>query len=170
MTVTEATRQDERDTTGTFHNLLVAFDGSDPARRALADAIGLAWTNNAKVTLITVAPEPTVWAYGEGYGAPVDLFDVNQVVDHHYEDLLQKAVDSVPGDLSVATVIKHGPAGPTIVEQARAGDYDLIVMGSRGHGELRSLLLGSVSHHVLQTSPVPVLVVRGGATAETSAA
>jgi nucleotide-binding universal stress UspA family protein len=53
----------------------------------------------------------------------------------------------------------EGPAADVIVEQAQRWHADLIVMGSRGHGALGQLALGSVVSRVLATSPVPVVVV-----------
>jgi nucleotide-binding universal stress UspA family protein len=142
-----------------FCRLLVAIDSSEHARQALAEAVELARTNNATLTVMTVVPDFTPWAFGDGYYVPVDLAELNHNIERSYQKMLDVAVDAVPGDVPVTSVLKHGTAGPAIVDQADAGNHDLIVMGSRGRGELRSLLLGSVSHHVLQSSPVAVLVV-----------
>ena len=142
-----------------FHRLLIAFDDSLHAQRALAEGIELARTNHAQLTVMTVAPEPTDWAMASGYVAPINVGDLREQTERSYETVLDRAIDRVPDDVPVTKILSWGAAGPAIVDEARVGNHDLIVMGSRGRGELRSLLLGSVSHHVLQASPVPVLVV-----------
>jgi len=48
---------------------------------------------------------------------------------------------------------------PALIRQFKDGQHDLVVMGSRGRGAVRSALLGSASHYVLNHSPVPVLIV-----------
>jgi nucleotide-binding universal stress UspA family protein len=149
-----------------FNHILVAFDGSTSARQAVTEAVELARCNHAALTLMTVMPTTNQWVLGGGYYVPVNLDELDEQAERTYQRVLDDAVAIVPDDLPVTTILKRGPAGAAIVEQAHAGHHDLIVMGSRGHGELRSLLLGSVSHHVLQSSPVPVLVVHAADHAE----
>jgi nucleotide-binding universal stress UspA family protein len=141
-----------------FRRLLVAFDGSPHAHQALTEAIDLAQANRGTLTVMSVAPEPSVWAMS-GYDVPINVDRVSKEMERQYQCLLDGAMESVPADLPVKKILTRGPAGPRIVDEANAGDHDLVVMGSRGRGELRSLLLGSVSHRVLQASHVPVLVV-----------
>ena len=147
-----------------FLRVLVALDDSGPAQRALSEAIDLARRCRSTLTVMTVIPQPSAWTLGGPYGTPVDLGKLRKENERKYCLILNRAVRGVPEGLSVTSRIIQGMApGAAIVEEARAGNHDLIVMGSRSRSDLRSLLLGSVSHCVLQTSPVPVLVVPSAA-------
>jgi nucleotide-binding universal stress UspA family protein len=143
-----------------FRKLLLAFDGSTHAHAALAEAIELAQATNAAITIITVVADPSKWVLGGSYSFLVDVDQLRRQNERAHARLLDLARDSFPDELPVTRILKRGDAGPAIVAEAAAGDYDLIVMGSRGHGALRALLLGSVSHYVLHESPISVLVVR----------
>ena len=126
--------------------------------RALAEAIDLARTTNAELTMMTVVPEASGGAIGAGYIGPVDPVGTAREIEASCLAMLDDAVKHVPSDLPVTKVVGRGDAALAIVGEVERGGHDLVVMGSRGHGELPSLLLGSVSHHVLRSSPVPVLV------------
>jgi nucleotide-binding universal stress UspA family protein len=67
--------------------------------------------------------------------------------------------------VEIVIEVLEGPPADAILRVADVRECDLIVMGSRGHGALASLLLGSVSHRVLAHAHVPVLVVRSTETA-----
>lgn len=142
-----------------FRCILAAVDGSTHANRALDEAIDLAQLSAARLTVMTVVPEPSTWMLGAGYGVPVAVDGLTDQVEHEYTTMLRGTVERVSDDIPVSTVVKRGSAGAAILEQIEDGGHDRVVMGSRGRGELRSLVLGSVSHRVLQWSPVPVLVV-----------
>ena len=147
-----------------FRHILVAIDGSDHARQALVEAIDLARATNATLTVMTVVPKANPWALGGGYYVPVNLDELQRQAECNYERTLGTAIAAwVPDDMPVTGIVRRGAVAATIVDQAITGHHDLVVVGSRGRGELRSRLLGSVSHHVVQTSPVAVLVVHAGA-------
>jgi nucleotide-binding universal stress UspA family protein len=57
----------------------------------------------------------------------------------------------------------HGPAAIELVEFARTGNFDLIVMGTHGRTGIRHVLMGSVAERVLRTAPCPVLTVKSAA-------
>jgi nucleotide-binding universal stress UspA family protein len=140
-----------------FHRILVAVDGSEHADRALAQAIDLAESEHARLTIFTAVVAPPAGAYLGG-GSAVAA-QIARAAQTEAEALLRVAAGRVPEGVSVSTVLSNDPVRPALLHQIRSGSHDLVVMGSRGRGALRSALLGSVSHHVLHHSPAPVLIV-----------
>jgi nucleotide-binding universal stress UspA family protein len=140
-----------------FHNILVAVDGSRHADRALTDAIDLADSEHARLTLFTAVVPPPTGAYFGASGEAVTA--AVRDADARAEAILQRVRDRVPDDLPVTTVLTRQPVLSALIRQIKDGQHDLVVMGSRGRGAVRSALLGSVSHYVLNHSPVPVLIV-----------
>ena len=80
--------------------------------------------------------------------------------------MLRDARDQIPDDLPVTTMLTEQPIRTALIRQITDGQHDLVVIGSRGRGAVRSTLLGSVSHYVLHHSPVPVLIVHADRTPE----
>jgi nucleotide-binding universal stress UspA family protein len=140
-----------------FHNILVAVDGSKHADKALAEAIDLARAGHARLTLLTAIVPPPPAAYFGASGAAVA--ETARGAEVEAEKIVRRARDRVPDDVSVMTEVSTEPIEPALMRELDKGSYDLVVMGSRGRGAIRSALLGSVSHFVLNHSPVPVLIV-----------
>src|SRR3954469_22756835 len=128
-----------------LRSVLVAFDGSSHAEAAVAEAIELVQAGHGRLTIITVVPEPSLWGSTGTYWAPVDFAAIGHEVERGYRAMLDDAVESVPADAPVTKILQRGAAGPAIVNEARRGGHDLVVVGSRGRGDFHSLLLGSVS-------------------------
>lgn len=147
-----------------FRNILVAIDGSAHAARALAEAIDLGDRDDARLTITTSVPDPSAWLLaGAGYGGSIDYVALGEETKREYEDLLKEAVSQVPQRVSVTSRLVHGRPGDRILEQLKEGEHDLVVMGCRGRGDARSLVLGSVSHQVLNAAPAAVLIVHADA-------
>ena len=140
-----------------FHNILVAYDGSADADDALTQAIDLAESEHCRLTLLTAIAELPATAYIGISGMAVDA--VLEAARTEAETTLRRAVDRVPDDLPVSTVLTDQPIGMAVIRQITDGHHDIVVMGSRGRGAVRAALLGSASHYVLHHSPVPVLIV-----------
>jgi nucleotide-binding universal stress UspA family protein len=138
-----------------FKSILVAWDGSEHAKRALGEAVDLARTQEGRLTLLTVAAPLRVWP---GYVPPVSEADLISAA----EKILVEGEALVPEGVPVSGRTAAGDPGFELVRRAAAADHDLIVMGSRGRGAVRSAFLGSVSHYVLNHTTVPVLIIHDG--------
>jgi len=140
-----------------FTNILVAVDGSADAEQAVGQAIDLAESERARLTFFSaVTPLPSA-AYAGGSGAVTT--ELLREAEAEAETILRGAAERVPDGVPLTTMLSHEPVRSALIEQIRDGAHDLVVMGSRGRGAVRSVLLGSVSHYVLHHSPAPVLIV-----------
>ena len=134
-----------------MQRLLLAYDGSAPSKQATARAGSFARQLGARVTVLIVGG-----LVESGYGTVVPVVDAEE-----YERVLAEGVDDLRRmGVEAQGRLVWGGAGEKIVEAAREEAADLIVMGHRGHGGLKSLLLGSVAKHVIDHAACSVLVVR----------
>ena len=134
----------------------VGFDGSPEAQAALQTAGRLARAVDAEVELIgaTVphaALTPHPWAFGWGAGTARDD------VDERMRGRIESAAGGLPREVRHSERLQAGAPAPILLG---ATDYlDLLVLGSRGYGPARRLLLGSVSGRIVREARCPVLVV-----------
>jgi nucleotide-binding universal stress UspA family protein len=142
-----------------FRNILVALDGSPNADEALIQAISLAQSQHSRLSLMTAEAGVPASAYLDpAITGPV----IAAVLENSHAEadaILRNAIATVPTDMPVTTVLSSDPIRVALIRRINDGHHDLVVMGSRGHGPVRAMLLGSVGHYVLRHSRVPVLIV-----------
>lgn len=139
-----------------FSHILLAYDGSSHAQRAAQLAGQLAREQQPPAMVRVVAAMDALPA---DVGEP--LFSrLTGERTLQGQARIKEAVGLVGAGLDVHEELLFGPAAEEIIQVATVRACDLIVIGSRGLGTLRSLLLGSHTQKVISHAPCPVLVVR----------
>jgi nucleotide-binding universal stress UspA family protein len=133
--------------------IVVGVDGSDSALAALRWAMRQAKLTGSRVEVVTVWHFPAAYGW-EPTGADPDFEgDAHQIL----ADAVTAAERLQPG-VTVLPLVEEGPPAEVLLRVAK--EADLLVVGSRGRGGLRSALVGSVSLHCIQHAHCPVLVLR----------
>lgn len=136
--------------------ILFATDGSPSAQRAQTLLASLKLPPDTDIEVLNVDP-----VYDENDLPPDGLAELHRLLREDTD----KELDAVRVSLSapgrtVTTSVRFGRPGGAIVEAAERSAADLVVVGSRGHGQFLSALLGSVAAEVVDRAPCPVLVAR----------
>jgi len=135
--------------------LVVGIDGSPEADAALRFAHAEAKLRGLELHIVC-AWEPATASYvGEAFAATPDAF---LGAEQHADDVLQTALAQLPAsDVQVEAIAIEGRPATVLLD--RAADAELLVLGSRGRGTTKRLLLGSVSTHVAHHTPCPLVIV-----------
>lgn len=145
-----------------FKHILVALDGSTYSQQALPTAIEVARKFNSDVLIEHVREHDRGRAVVYSTESPADA---TRLVGEAVK-LVRDAGITARGHLSE---VAAGHVAKAIIESAAANNIDVIVMGSRGLSDVEGLLLGSVTHKVIQLATIPVLVDRTRGVRELSA-
>lgn len=139
-----------------FQRILVGYDGSQGSKAALARALSLVKEFDASVCALSVEGKLPRYA--------ATLGEVEEVERerHEYFDALQVEAVRLAREWEVPldTCVAPGPAAETIVQHARDGGYDLIVLGHKGHSRLHQYIIGATTDRVAHLAPCSVLIVR----------
>ena len=144
-----------------METIIVGVDGSECARAALERAVHEAALRGARLRVVCAWEIPAGVYAGEGFGGELDPLTLDSL-RKHAEEIVREAVAKAKGvqpSLECNGEIVEGQPAQVLLHEAT--DADLIVVGNRGRGGFKSLLLGSVSQQVVHHAPCPVLVVRG---------
>ena len=135
-------------------NILVPVDGSEGSDRAITHAISMAEVCNAKLNFL--------------YVANINQLAINaclsdailEAVTKAGNVILDRAMEMGPSGIAKEAFSETGSPAVVILDFATSNNADLIVMGSRGLGIVKGVLLGSVSQYIVEQAKCPVLVVK----------
>ena len=136
--------------------IVVGVDGSDTAVKALEFALAEAKLRGSEVKAVSAWHVPAA-AYESGWApVPLDIGDFEKPAHDALAASLEQAGAGESG-VSVTPIVRQGQAAEVLVAEAKGAD--LLVLGSRGLGGFRGLLLGSVSQQCAHHAPCPVVIV-----------
>jgi nucleotide-binding universal stress UspA family protein len=145
--------------------LMLAYDGS-PGAEAARDLLShLPLPVGSAITVVTALEKgPDLYGAPEFGAAPRNASEAEDLLLSDLQAMLHDASQALrTPDRQVDTRVVRGRPGSSLADEAHALQPDLIVVGSRGHGPVASMVLGSVSAELVDHAPCPVLVARGTA-------
>ena len=141
---------------GLYRKILVAYDGSPGARRALKAAIELADQSDAEVHCISVEEKLPYYAATLG-----EVEEAKAERDAYFEKLVQEARQMAwDHEVELHSKVVPGHEVETIITEARDGKYDLLVVGFVGHSNVFGRVMGSTTQNLSRLSPCSVLIVK----------
>ena len=144
-----------------FKKILVPTDGSEGATDALKLAMTLQQSDESELLILTVYRHHSLLEASMSMVRPAEPENMDDMLREYSKGVAEDAKDYATknGGKNVRAFVKMGPPARTIVKFAKEHGADLVVLGSRGHGDIEGYLLGSVSHKVTSLAECPVMVV-----------
>lgn len=135
--------------------IVVGYDGSESSRNAVEWAVGLTSKLKNDIVVVSVVKLPE-------FSSSIDEIDEAYADgEKQYRSLLEKIVEyGKKQGVSIETEILRGHPAESIVRYAFDCKADLIVMGTRGMGGFKNLIIGSVAQKVVWYAKVPVLIIK----------
>ena len=139
-----------------FRKILVAHDGSDHGWKALAAGLAIAAPGRAEVHVVSVKGKLPVYAATVG-----EVMEASGEIKSFFDDLVARVnADAEKAGVPVTVKILSGHEVQTIVEYAKAGRFDLMVIGFMGLSSLYDRIWGSTSQNLTRLSPCTVMIVK----------
>lgn len=140
-----------------FTNVLVPVDGSDNSYRALDAALLLTEKLGSSITVVNVIEQvPITHIESEKL-----LSELLEAYKKENQEILSKCSNiATEKGLSIKTLLLQGNPASVILDYSKKEKFDLVIVGSRGMGKFKQLILGSVSSKIVHHSPCAILLIR----------
>lgn len=146
-----------------FTKVLVPLDGSDKSLEALEFASNIAKTYDAQIFLLSVFKKYSFIeaSFSSLNSSTKDKGNLEDILREYSKEIVSEGKDVLKqNDITkVRAFVKVGSAAKEILKFSKEHEIDLIIIGSKGQGELSGYLLGGVSHKVAGLAKCPVMVV-----------
>lgn len=152
--------QQEKFSKALFKKILVPFDNSKMSDRAFLHAINLNFSHKTEIIILSVYHSDHVSISFLDYNAHQTIIEKGKLNEIKLKHKKLKEISKEYGIECRTFVAASSSITQTVMSYIYSTKADLVIMGTRGNGSDRKLMLGSVSLEVSQNSPVPVLLVK----------
>ena len=140
-----------------FTKILVPVDGLDNSYRALESALVLSEKLGSIISVVNVMEQvPITHIESEKL-----LSELLEAYKKENQEILSKCSDIArQKGIAIKTVLLQGNPAPVILDYSKKENFDLVIMGSRGMGKFKELIIGSVSSKIVHHSPCAIMIIR----------